>query len=316
MWQPVWFLEAEYESSGDIPRCAEKRTTSLKAHLDRVLSGAPQPPKWVGALRESGHSFEEDTVTEWVLPMQAETSLRQKSATWDRLDITKEVFQRSGLLLRAPGLFYRYEAGNHHYFQPSAKLMARMLLGGNLLLRGTHPMTLHFLEGQVLLDELHDEVVGNEWPVFLADPNKPPPLETVHDAPDFPHYLSLWHDFYHALRHWSWPRDLRQSLPIMDQAVRDVSRGEPFIDRVRVNILSGPEPTHFRTYGFFGSVFLAIGGEGLKGQHNTRQAQDFIYRFRNRLGRLFTNHPQHDEMIRGFDALMVQHTSEKERDRL
>jgi hypothetical protein len=101
----------------------------------------------------------------------------------------------------------------------------------------------------------------------------------------------------------------------MDQAVRDVSRGEDFIDRVRVRILSGPEPAHFRTYGFFGSVFFAIGAEDLKGQHHTRQAQDFIHRFRNRLGKLFTNHPHRDEMIRGFDALMVQHTSEKERDK-
>lgn len=240
---------------------------------------------------------------------------------WARREITTEILHRGGQLLRiGPVLAAQIapRAGREIYVSDDS--LANLLLGGNTVVSGSHPISMHFVEADVTIDELHDLVANNEWPIFMGAPENPKDQDqqTVHDAPKFPDYMSLWHDLYHWIRHARWPLVYRKELPKIHDIFRKQAERFHSIpkDKLSTTILSGPEPLLYRRYGFYGALFFAISDEALHGLHAVPITDSFIRACISEIRSVYRNHEHWPEINSGLSTFMSHFTAKKEDVRL
>lgn len=200
----VEILQDNFFAENELVQLGQVRQRSLGTFLKDFGIHGHVPPSWLVGLGENTDiDFEHDVVTDIELDAFALKKLLSNESSRARLEVTTEIFHLSGKLLNlGTELCANRHPNTGRLSVLPAKIVSRLLLGANNLIRGTHPMSMHFLQNDCSIGDLKRLLtVGDvpEWPIYLGDGSGKTPVDAkpVHGAPDFDEYLKMWHDLYH-----------------------------------------------------------------------------------------------------------------------
>lgn len=220
--------------------------------------------------------------------------------------VIAEILHYSGRLMRLGSSLHEKKSkpGQRITFLPD-DYTRKLIAGGNIMIPGSHPLTLVAVDGLVTLDELCLMLENQEWPLYVPDVEKEKQGDIpIHGTTALPAYFKMWHDLYHWLRHARWSVDNRNLLPQLYRSAEHLNpRKYPFLQEVQHTILDGPDPLLYKKYGFIGAIFFSIGSRALAGFRHTDLARDFSLKFYSQIRRDLRSDDRYDQIVKGFQEL-------------
>lgn len=290
-----------YVENGEIARHGQKSEFPFHDLPARIAQAGVTAPKWVTQLIGEGHG--DAPVISHTLDVTAMNELQRNRGARARLEIAVEIANYTGRLLKIGGALCAVSSPGGASIEISVLpdvVLARLVIAGSQLVDGAHELHTIPTDRPVSLADLRAMVAANEWPICIpgANPQANTPKPVIHGAKDLDDELVTGHDYYHALRQMRWPVDNRRELITFHDLIDEAGLSQaPFAKRLKLSILSGPDPFHYGKYGFYGALFFMMANDGLKGHFGTEKMNDQLLLLHRKIRKQFADHPKQEEIM-------------------